>query len=149
MQIETARFGSIETDTEKILHFPSGLLGFPDVQDYVILDHTEEGPFKWLQAVDDPALAFLIVDPLVFVPDYNLEVQETELRDLGLHDADQALVFVIVTVRPGTPPHITANLQGPVVVNLANCWAKQLVIVQSAYHTQHLLFTAPVHAGGA
>ena len=149
MQIETARFGPMEIDTEKILHFPSGLLGFPETQDYVIFDHTEEGPFKWLQAVDDPALAFLIVDPLVFVPDYNLEVQETELRELGLHDAAQALVFVIVTVCPGTPLHITANLQGPVVVNLANCWAKQLVIVHSAYHTQHPLFTTPVHAGGA
>ena len=148
MHIETTRFGPMEIDTKKILHFPSGLLGFPDVQDYVILDHTEEGPFKWLQAVDDPALAFLIVDPLVFVPDYNLEVQETELRELGIHDAAQSLVFVIVTVRPGTPPRITANLQGPVVVNLTNCWAKQLVIVHNAYHTQHPLFTTPVHAEG-
>jgi flagellar assembly factor FliW len=149
VQIETTRFGPIDIDAEKLLHFPTGLLGFPEVQNYVIFDHTEEGPFKWLQAVEDPALAFLIVDPCVFVPDYKLEVQETELHELGIHDANQTLVFVLVTVRPGTPPHITANLQGPVVVNLASCWAKQLVVVHGAYHTQHPLFATSAHAGRA
>lgn len=141
MQIDTTRFGPMEVDEEKKLYFPFGLLGFPETKEYIIFDHDDDGPFKWLQALDEPDLAFLIMDPFVVVPDYQIEMQDSDLEELQLQDAAHIVLFVILTIPPGEPEKMTANLRGPVVVNQANRWGKQLVLTQSSYHTRHPLLT--------
>jgi len=145
VQIQTTRFGMMEIEAQMILHFPSGLLGFPGVKDYVIFDHDQDVPFKWLQAVDVPDLAFLIMDPFLLLPDYQIELWESDHRELGIHDMANLSIFVILTVPAGDPTRMTANMRGPVVVNGENRSAKQLVLVNSPYHTRHPLL-APAGA---
>lgn len=123
-----------------ILHFPGGLLGFPDTKDYVIFDHDQDVPFKWLQAADEPALAFLIMDPCLVLPDYQVDVQEQDLRDLRVTHIGDLSTFVILTVPGGDPTQMTVNMRGPILVNEANRWAKQIVLGSSPYHTRHALF---------
>ena len=139
MQIDTTRFGAMEIEEQLLLHFPDGLLGFPERRDYVIFDHDREAPFKWLQAIDDPELAFVIMDPCLFVPNYRLDVQPEDLQELRVNDPGDLVVFVLVTIPPSDPAQMTANLQGPVLVNAENRWAKQLVLSNSPYHTRHPL----------
>ena len=139
MHIETTRFGSMQIDEWMIIHFPNGLLGFPDIKNYVIFDHDQDVPFKWLQATDEPALAFVIMEPFLFQPDYQVEMQEQDLQELRVSDTSHISIFVILTIPAGQPACMTANLKGPVLVNGENRWAKQLVLTNSQYHTRHPL----------
>jgi flagellar assembly factor FliW len=146
VHIETTRFGSMEIDEGMIIHFPSGLFGFPENKNYVIFDHDQDIPFQWLQAVDEPDLAFVIMDPFDVLPDYQAEIQDPDLLELKVNDSTNLSLFVIITIPTGGPMGLTANLKGPVLVNSENRWAKQLVLANSPYTTCHPLFAIPSNA---
>jgi flagellar assembly factor FliW len=137
----------MQIDERTILHFPDGLLGFPDSKNYIIFEHDQEAPFKWLQATDEAALAFVIMDPFLLLPDYQVEIQEQDLQELRVSDTRHLSIFVLLTIPAGQPARMTANLKGPVLVNGENRWAKQLVLTNSQYHTRHPLLATPDTAG--
>ncbi|WP_447977045.1 flagellar assembly protein FliW [Candidatus Nitrospira bockiana] len=127
MRIATSRFGTIECPDQSVLSFPDGILGFPLSKRYVVLDHDRDVPFKWLQSADEPHLAFVIADPVLFATPYDVRIPEEELRELGQAGSD-VLVFVLVTVRSEDPPVLTGNLRGPVVVNPRTRAARQIIL---------------------
>ncbi len=143
MEIATSRFGPMDIEEQSLLHFPAGLLGFPEVKRYVIFDHDQDTPFKWLQAVDDPHLAFLIIDPFVVLPTYEVEIPDADLDELRITDPTQVSIFVLITIPEGDTSRMTVNLKGPVVVNGENRWGKQLVLSQTSYPTRYPLFSQP------
>ncbi len=73
MKIATDRFGELEAGENSLLHLKNGLIGMPHVKRVLLLEHNDESPFRWLQAVDDPKLAFPVLDPLQLVLDYPLD----------------------------------------------------------------------------
>lgn len=135
MNIATSRFGTIDCPEQALLAVPAGILGFPASTRYVVLDHDRDVPFKWLQSVDEPALAFVIADPVLFAPEYRVVLLEQDTRDLGVRSSDDLLIFVIVTIPLDDPIRFTANLRGPVVVNRHARIGKQ-VILQEDYPTR-------------
>ena len=137
--MDFSRFGAVAHDWDMPLHMPAGLLGFPEITEYLIVDPDPELPVKWLQAQDEPRLAFVITDPFPFLPDYQVELTPLDLMDVGAHASTDLFLVVIVTLPRKTVPYPTMNLQGPVLINRTNGWAKQLVLVQNPYHTQHPL----------
>jgi len=151
VEIETTRFGRIKIDEDLILTLPEGILGFESLKRYIILDHFDrETPFKWLQSTEDPSLAFVITDPLLFVPDYTIKITEEEVRSIGLTDAGRGLIVVIVNIKRDHS-EITINLQGPVIINAEKKLAKQTVIKESVYSVRHIIFSDTrdaVPAGG-
>ena len=142
--IKTTRFGPMEIDPQKTIHFPSGLLGFHATKDFIIFDHDHDHdvPFKWLQAIQDPDLAFLIMDPFSIMVDYQVDIHDLDLQELRANQTTAMAIFVILTIRSDGPMQMTANLKGPVLVNEENRWAKQLVLTNSAYPTRHPIFDA-------
>jgi flagellar assembly factor FliW len=130
MKLTTSRFGTVEFQDERVLTFPAGIIGFPRSTRYVILDHHRDVPFKWLQSVDEPALAFVIMDPVLFKPDYCAEVAAEEAAELAAADESDLVMFVILTIPSGDPSRITANLRGPLLVNPRTRCAKQVVLEQ-------------------
>ena len=137
IKIKTSRFGEIEVDEKDVLTLPSGLIGFPELKSYVLLDHDkEESPFKWLQSLDDGAIAFVLINPLLFKPDYTVEVTEAEVSDLDIQKEEDAIISVIITM-PSNPQNMTANLKAPLVFNLANRKGKQMILNNSDYTTRH------------
>lgn len=136
IKVKTTRFGDIEVKSEDLIELPSGLIGFPELKRYVLLDHDKESPFKWLQSLDDGAIAFVLINPLLFKPDYTVEVTEAEVSDLELKAEEDAVISVIITI-PTNPQNMTANLKAPLVFNLQNRRGKQLVLSNSAYTTRH------------
>jgi flagellar assembly factor FliW len=146
MNVRTTRFGEIEVPLERIIEFPQGLIGFSEVRRYALVDNPGGGPFQWLQAVDIPGLAFAITDPRVFFPDYKVPVRAEDLASIRASGIDEAVVVVILVV-PKDPRGITANLQGPIVINLRERLARQLVIDLPGYTTRHPIF--PKAAEGA
>lgn len=136
MLIETTRFGPVEIDESRIIRFRDGILGFPDRQRFALIQTSNDPVFFWLQSVDDPTLAFVVCDPLVFLPDYQAAVREDDVASLDLSDIDDVQVFVIVNKHDGC---LTANLLGPLVVGAKSLLARQLVLSDKRYTTRHVL----------
>ncbi|MBI3330018.1 MAG: flagellar assembly protein FliW [Nitrospinae bacterium] len=140
LTVETTRFGELTIAEAQIIMVSGGLLGFPGFTRYVILNHDQEQgiPFRWLQSVEHPALAVVIIDPWVIKPDYTIELPDDVCESLHLSEEQPPLVFAIVTV-PLEPVLMTANLQGPLVINPATRKAQQVVLTNSLYTTRHLI----------
>ena len=136
LKVKTTRFGEIEVKENDIIELPSGLIGFPELQRYILLDHDKDSPFKWLQSLDDGSIAFVLINPLLFKPDYAVEVTEAEVSDLELKAEEDAVISTIITI-PGNPENMTANLKAPVIFNLKNRKGKQIILNNPAYTTRH------------
>lgn len=125
MLIESDQLGAVEIDDSKVLSFPDGLLGFPDIARFALLDANDEGTYFWLQAVDDPQLAFLAAVPWAFFPEYEPVLSDSDQEALGLTDAGDAMVLCLLTI---TDEAVTANLLGPLVVNSVTRLGRQVVL---------------------
>lgn len=147
VKLNTSRFGEIDIEEDKIINFPHGILGFPEIKRYIVLDHMDKPdiPFKWLQALDEPDLAFVITDPLLFYPNYSPEIDEQELQELHITGLEERGIIVIVTIPHGEPEKMTANLQGPIVVNLRSREAKQIILLNEEYPVRYPLLSN-IHA---
>jgi len=142
LKIETTRFGQISIQTEKIIQMPRGIPGFPDQRQFVIFEHRQDSPFLWYQSVNEPALAFVITDPFLFKPEYDIDIP-TILEDLNWDpepQPDQVQLYVIVNIPKGNPEQMTANLMGPILLNQATREAVQVVLTDGNYsHSVPLL----------
>ena len=136
MMIETSRFGQLEVDETRLIHFGDGILGFPDQNDYALIQTGEGSVFYWLQAVGRQDLAFVVCDPRLFVADYRVPVKLEELQPIGIKDASDAQVFVIVNK---VDEMLTGNFQGPLMVNVASRKARQLVLSDKRHSTRQPL----------
>ena len=134
MNVETTRFGTVEVDDSRIITFPMGLLGFTSYTRFALLQPDDDGVFFWLQSVEAPELAFVVTDPSLWVAEYQAAIRKEQMEELGLSQLDDAQVFVIVNKYDRT---LTANLQGPLVVNVENRSAMQLVLAEKRWTTRH------------
>lgn len=138
--IQTTRFGQIEIDAASALSFPEGLLGFPEAKSFVLLNHKPNSPFRWLQSVEEPALAFLVAEPATMVKGYEFEISDALAAFLGVDDQVPPVVYATVSIPSGCPNEMTMNLAGPILISPRTGLAAQIVIDDSAYTTKHKVF---------
>ena len=138
MRVQTSRFGEIDVNENNVLTLTEGLIGFPELTQFLLLDHDTESPFKWLQSVNDGAMAFIVISPLTFKPNYLVEVTEEEIASLELTNADDAIISVVVTI-PMDPKKMSANLKAPLVFNSSNRKGKQIILKDPNYQTKHFI----------
>jgi flagellar assembly factor FliW len=148
MNVHTTRFGTVEIDESRIITFPAGLLGFSGFRRYALLQPDDDGIFFWLQSLDAPDLAFVVTDPTLWLDGYEAAIRRDQMDELVLAKPDDAQVLVIVNKYDRC---LTANLQGPLVVNLDNQRAMQLVLAEKRWSTRHeiLKLAEPAHAATA
>ncbi len=137
MRVTTKAYGPIEVDERQKVSFPGGILGFEDLKDYILLDAAQP-PFYWLQSLDRPEIAFVMIDPMVFRPDYSAELDPEELAEIGIITEEDALVFAIVTI-PEDSRRMTANLQGPVILNRQSRVGRQFISPSPRWGIRHLI----------
>jgi flagellar assembly factor FliW len=143
MIAETTRFGRVEIDEGRVVTFPSGLLGFTPRCDYALIEPEGSGPFLWMQSLDAPDLAFVVTRPEHWWPEYRPTLRQEQMSELGLRRPDDAEVLVIVNRYDRT---LTANLQGPLVINAAARLGMQLVVAERRWTTRHELVRLPAAA---
>lgn len=136
MEIETTRFGRITVDDSRVMNFPRGLLGFPDYTRYALIQTNDENYFFWLQCVDEPSLAFVVTDPTIFFKDYQVPMKDEVEQELNLTDPSATQMFVICNK---VGDWLTGNLLGPIVINVANCLAVQVVLTEKKWTTRQPL----------
>ena len=136
MDIETTRFGRLAVEDERIITFPGGLLGFPDHTRFALIQTGEENYFFWLQAVEDPNLAFVVTDPTIFFKDYDVPVREETQRELMVEDPGSLQCFVICNK---VGEWLTGNLLGPIMINSSSMLAAQIVLTEKKWTTRQPL----------
>jgi flagellar assembly factor FliW len=142
IRIETNRFGVMEFSQDSVITVLGGIIGFPTLVKYVLIKRPNFDPFYWLQSLQDPSLALVLVNPVLFKADYSPTLPE------GLHEELQAApsdiqLLAIVTIPSGRPQDMTANLLGPLALNPKSRLARQLVLDDSLYtHRQPIIPSA-------
>ena len=130
MKAATRLFGEIEIDESKIITFEDGIIGFPDMKKFtLIFDEEKEGrpSISWLQSMDEPEIAFPVMDPLFVCETYNPSVEEELLKNLGTIKEDNLYVLVTVTV-PQNIKELAVNLKAPIVINTDARKASQIIV---------------------
>ena len=142
MEITTKVFGKITIDDEKIIHFPNGIIGFPELTDFALIHDEEKGTdtIHWLQSLQEPAFAMPVMDPLIVCPDYNPEVDDELLNSIGEIVPEELLVMVTVTVPKGSVEKMTVNLKGPIVINAAQRLAVQVIVEGDEYQVKYPIY---------
>jgi len=146
--IETREFGEVVIEDEEIITFPKGLPGFADAKDFVLLPLEEDSPFLVLQSVEKEELAFITLEPVSFLKDYEFEISEATQELLKLESEEDVGVLVIVTLKEKLKD-MTVNLAAPIVVNVRENLARQVILDQEVYPLRHPLKPAPARKGSA
>lgn len=139
MVVQTGRFGPIEISTDEIIQIPSGILGFPLEQNFCLVDSGDDTLIIWLQSLSNPHLAFPVLEPKIFKTDYVVRLSAAELRELRLASIKDASVFTILTI-PTPMSEMTANLKAPIVINIKDKIAKQVVLQENDQPIKHPMF---------
>lgn len=141
MNISTKNFGEITIADEKIIEFPSGIIGFPELTQFALI-HDEEkgvGGIHWLQSVQEPNFAMPVMDPLLVKEDYNPTVEDELLAPIGELVPEEILVMVTVTV-PSDLTKMSVNLCGPIVINSATRKACQIIVEGGDYKVKYPIY---------
>jgi len=127
-----------------VVHFPQGLLGFPDVHDYRLSDGPSAGLF-WLSGLDPGSPRFLLTDPFVHFDGLSLDLGPTHVDQIEA-DASTQVAVLAVTVPNRESGTWTANLQGPVVINVAKALGAQIILADQSLGVKRPF--RPTHAAG-
>lgn len=138
MIIDSVRFGQLEIPDDKVITMQRPILGFENLVRFCLIQREEMAPFHWLQSTEDPEVAFIVLNPAVFYEDYRIEVNPKEIAELEIADLKSVETYAVVTV-PEDATKMSVNLQGPILINTENGFAKQLVLVNSDYRVQHFI----------
>ena len=140
MKVKTTRFGTIDVQEEQVLTLSEGMLGFSECSRYVLMDDEIGEPFMWMQSLDIPSLAFVVIDPAVILPSFHFSVKKDQIKALETSNVDDLQVHVIVTMAANILD-VTVNLQGPIVINKEKRVGQQIVLNDPNFSTRHPLFT--------
>ena len=139
MLVKTKRFGELNINEQDIITMFGGLPGFEEDVRYILLDHDDKSPYKWLQSVDHPELAFVVIEPFIFFADYQFELSQNDIRELEVSKPEDVAVLVILVI-PEDPRKMTANIKAPLVINKTKMKGKQVVLNNEAYPVKMFLF---------
>lgn len=135
MKIQTKIFGEIEISEDKIVTFQDGIIGFPEMKRFALLHDEDRGAgagIRFLQSLDEPGFAMPVMDPLAVMPDYDPEVDDELLAGIGEITEENLLVLVTVSI-PGDLKKMSVNLQGPIIINIDEHRACQLIVENGNY----------------
>jgi flagellar assembly factor FliW len=125
IKFNSSRFGDLETKEEKIINFPDGLVGLPDLKRFIIIDH-KDSPIKWLQSIDDSDMAFIVSSPdIIMTSEYSINLDMTVRKYLQLENDNDLVVLLILRVEG---EEVIANFQGPLIINAQNMRGAQIVL---------------------
>jgi len=141
VHIHTINFGPIEVPGDKVLHFKEGIPGFPEIRRFAVLEIEAYKPFDYLQSLDEPPVALLVINPFLVLPGYKFELAKSDMEDLKTDRTENVSIYTVATI-PEDPEGATVNLMAPILVNEAAGIGKQVILHDSEYSVRHPLLRA-------
>ncbi len=139
MFLKTKHFGEIDVPEEKCIEFAAGLPGFEQMHRFAIFDSSEENsPFKWLQSLDNPEIAFAVANPFLIVKDYDFELSEDDVQRLSIENAEDVAVYSVIVV-PQQLERMSMNLKAPIIINIRNKRGVQVILDTDKYTVRHYI----------
>lgn len=142
-KVNTSRFGELEIEEKRVVHFKNGIPAFENEKEFVILPYDEESPYYFMQSLNTPDLAFLLTIPFLFFPDYSFEIDDETVKELNIKEGDNVSYYSLVTIPNYSIRYMTTNLLAPLILNTSNMQAKQIVLENTNYTTKERLFPEP------
>lgn len=137
MILQTLHLGELDILDESIITFPNGIPAFEEARRFTIVDSEEvQIPFKWLQCVDNPELALIIINPFFVCSSYDFDVRDELLKEIGIESPDELVIFSIVVV-PEDINQMTINLKAPVIINVKDKKGMQVILDTDKYGVRH------------
>ncbi len=137
MKIRTKAYGDMEIAERQRIIFPRGIFGFEELREFALLDASQP-PFYWLQSLQRVEIAFVLIDPRFFRPDYSPDVDPAELEEIEIRGPEEMLLFAIVTI-PEDSSRMTANLQGPLLINRRTSVGRQCISANPQWGVRHII----------
>jgi flagellar assembly factor FliW len=140
MNITGTRFGSIDYSEDELIRLPSGLVGFGHLREFLLIQHRDDSPFRWLQSVDEPGLAFLVTSPWEYEPTYEPMLADEDAQTLEVSEKTVTQVWTTVNLPNRDLTLMTLNLAAPIVINVEKQVGKQVLLEGQAYNMRHRVF---------
>ncbi|MEE0886358.1 MAG: flagellar assembly protein FliW [Treponema sp.] len=134
MEVKTKVNGIVNVEEKQLVTFPEGLLGFEKYTKFALID-SEYEPFIWLQSTEESNLAFLMIDPFLICNDYEADIDDSTLKNIGVESAEDIIIMTLVTI-PKDGSAITANFLGPIVINKKNRKCLQVILNDNRWTTK-------------
>ncbi|NPV01178.1 MAG: flagellar assembly protein FliW [Brevinematales bacterium] len=138
-KIVTKAYGEIEVPENSAIDFVGPILGFEDYHNYYLLEIQDLPGFYWLQSKEETNVAFIVINPRMFMSGYELKIDESDMKQLQIAEGDEVLDYVIVNI-PEDPAKMTMNLLGPLVINATKRFGIQGISNINDYGTKALVF---------
>jgi flagellar assembly factor FliW len=136
VKIDTSRFGEIDIRESELITMRGPIFGFEHLSHFVLLIHDKNTPLWWLQSVENPSVAFVVVNPHIVKPDYNPAIFAEDLDSLDIKPGKPTALLAIVTVR-SQPLRVTANIRAPILINADTRTARQVILEDADYPIQY------------
>ena len=140
IKIVNSQLGELTINNDAIIHFDNGIIGFENLKNYTIVEIEETEPFIWFVAIDEPEVSFPILKYQYAYPDYEINLQNKNYMDLQLTHSDTFHIFFIITVNE-IKEQVTANLKGPLILNLKNNLGIQIISPNEDYVINYPVLT--------
>lgn len=137
MTTNTRYFGEIDYEENDILYLPDGLFGFENEKKYILIQlEDDNSSFLCMQSLYDENLAFILTNPFHFLPEYNPELLKEDIEALDLLE-DTPVSFYVLCVLREKLDESTMNLKCPIIINLTNRHARQVILENPSYQFKH------------
>lgn len=128
MKIDTRDFGTLEVSEQEVIRFVQPVYGFEQCQQYVLLSDDSVGDcILWLQSITQQEVCFILVDPGAMPYPYQPALTAETRAQLKLADDSQLAVRLIAVV-PEEFSKATVNLKSPVLINMVEKLAAQVML---------------------
>ena len=139
MKINTTRFGELQVNNEDIINFSEGVLGFENLSKFFVVDPGDSTLILWLQSIEDSSIAFPIIEPKIFKPEYVAKLLPADMNNVKLENASDAKIYSILTI-PSDITTMSANLKAPIVINNEKKIARQIVLQDNKLSVKYEMY---------
>lgn len=130
MKIDIAKFGlkDVPVNPDAVFSFPQGLVGFEEAKRFTLFHEEGKPTVFWLQSLDNPQLAFSVVEPESIDLQYEMELSDEDCALIELKDAAEAVVVVILYREEADNGRVAANTRSPLVLNTRSRLGMQKIL---------------------
>ena len=132
--IHSEAYGTFEIEESQIYHFPRGIIGLSEYQDYALVQ-IEDAPYYILHALEHE-LSFILLPASNVTEDYGFQIDQATIDLLEINKPEDVMTFLIVNIVEEIP---CVNLRAPVLLTLTTQKGCQFIIDNSDYSVRHAL----------
>jgi len=116
--------------------FKKGILGFDYCKNFELIDIEENDAFKLLKSKEEQDFQMVVISPFDIEENYEVHIPESVEEELQIESDKDVTILTTVTVN-SDPKKTTTNLRAPIIVNLKNNNAAQIILSNEKYKIKH------------